>query len=847
MTLSIYPGTPSGETVATVAGIWQVAGVSVIPILANQTKRPAIRWAPYQASSPTLDEVHEWWGNGKPYGLALICGGVSGGLELLELEGRATDGGRLNEIVNRCDELGVGYVWDLLTGADGYSEQSPSGGLHLLYRIVDHEVPGNTKLASMLPNEKGERLCLAETRGTGGYVIVAPTPGICHPSGEPWLLLQGKYGQLPLITWEQRNSLHEAIRLALDERPTSPPGTPLSVPTSPAAPTQPGPTYLPSPVPTAHIDPAQVYADNPPPPPPPANQLSPGDDFEARTSWEDILLPHGWQVEHRGPGQEVHWTRPGKERRDGASATTGRASDRDRLYVFSTSTLFQAEVPYTKFGAYALLNHGGDHSAAASALATRGYGSRPLPVLIDSFQLTAPIEEESYSLDDVGNGMRLARAVAGRYRWVVEEKVWYRWDGEHWRPDIDGGIVREWVRVTEAMLLEASSTGDDGLRKFARACRNMNRITPAINMAKSSGLSYSSSEWNPYRHLLNVHNGVLNLRTGELAPHQSEFLMTNMFNASFDPQADCPNFREFMSKVLPDEGLRNYVQRALGYSLLGDSDQRSLFLIYGPSGTGKSTLMEAMRELYGSYGTTAQAGTFRAPKNDKAPTNDLHELRGKRFVATSETAETSAFDEDLLKRLSGRDRVRSRALYQESVEWVPECTIWVATNNAPRFNSDDNAIWRRTKLIPFNTVFSDSGEIFDYARKVLAQEHDGILNWLLAGLWQYLQDGALGEPDLIQALALEQRQESDSVARFLDDELADGLLVVGEGHSVRATEIFSRYSEWAKRSGERGLGNRRFANRIRSLYPEVNREKVDGHIVWLGIGRTPGTGVTGAI
>jgi putative DNA primase/helicase len=78
--------------VAEVARIWQAAGVSVIPILANQTKRPAIRWSPYIATAPTLDEVHDWWGNGKTWGLALICGGVSGGLEMCEIEGRALDG-----------------------------------------------------------------------------------------------------------------------------------------------------------------------------------------------------------------------------------------------------------------------------------------------------------------------------------------------------------------------------------------------------------------------------------------------------------------------------------------------------------------------------------------------------------------------------------------------------------------------------------------------------------------------------------------------------------------------------------------------------------------------------------
>src|SRR6188474_776227 len=159
--------------VSEVARIWQAAGVSIIPILANQTKRPAIKWSPYQAAIPTLGEVDQWWGNGKPYGLALICGAVSGNLELVEIEGRAMDAESMTEIVNRIDEAGAGYIWDRLNGPDGYSEMSPSGGLHLLYRISDHEVPGNSKIA-----QDENHLCLAETRGRGGYCIVAPTPGI---------------------------------------------------------------------------------------------------------------------------------------------------------------------------------------------------------------------------------------------------------------------------------------------------------------------------------------------------------------------------------------------------------------------------------------------------------------------------------------------------------------------------------------------------------------------------------------------------------------------------------------------------------------------------------------------
>ena len=807
-------------SVADVARIWQAAGISVIPIMANQTKRPAVQWSPYIATAPTLTQVDEWWGNGKPFGLALICGAVSGNLELTEIEGRAMSSDSYVEIVNRMDELGVGHVWDLLYGPDGFTETSPSGGIHFLYRISDHEVPGNTKIAQKAQDEKGQRLCLAETRGHGGYVITAPTPGICHPSGEPWTLREGKYGSLPVLTWQERCLFHEALRLALHEEPVPSSASTVAVLDS-------GRASL-----TA-ISTTAV-----------GSGVSPGDDFENRTDWSEILEPHGWQLEHRGPGIERHWTRPGKDRRDGASATTGHADDRDRLYVFSTSTMFQAETPYTKFAAYTLLNHGGDYSAAASSLARRGFGDRlPATVLDELDPGPLVIDGESYSLDDMGNGQLLADHIRGRYRWVTEEKRWYRWGGDHWIHDADGGIVREWRTVTERLVAMAE---DGKARKHARDSRNLGRTTAAINMAKSFGLSHSAGEFNPPAATVNVTNGLLDLKTLELVPHRPEDLQTRMFGAAYRPTATCSQFESFMEKVIPDQDMRTYVQRALGYTLLGDADQRSLFLIFGPSGTGKSTLMEAMRDVFGDYGTTAQAGTFRAAKNDKAPTNDLHELRGKRFVSTSETAEGANFDEDLLKRLSGRDRVRSRALYQESQEWIPECTTWVATNNPPKFNSDDNAIWRRTKLIPFNTVLTGEDEVFDFARKVLHEERDGILSWLLAGLHGFLEWG-LGEPAEVLELAAEQRNESDSVARSVADDMADGNLLLGAEHAIRCTELFARYMEWCRQSGERGVGNRRFGNRLQSVLPGVVREKREGHLYWVGIGRPAHAMILGSI
>ncbi len=800
-------------TVLDVAQIWQLAGVSAIPIQANGSKRPAVAWAQYMVNVSPMANINSWWGNGQEYGVALICGQVSGGLEMCEIEGRALeDSGALLHIISVMDDGGAGGVWDLLTGPNGYAEDSPSGGMHLLYRIVDHPVPGNSKIAA---DENG--LVVAETRGEGGYVIVAPTPGHCHKTGEPWRLVNGNYGQLPSITWAERNLLHECLRLALDKTP----------------PVEPRPVVAVS---------ADGMADG-------AisslMEISPGDDFEQRVDWEEILGPHGWRVTMAMTDGERHWVRPGKDGREGMSATTGRANDRDRLYVFSTSTIFEAEVPYTKFGAFALLNYGGNHSLAASSLARKGFGTRRNVVEVNDVGEWQPPSDGlaigDYGEDDSGNAQLLADRIRGRYRYIWQEKEYYRWDTTRWVPDNESRIMKEWLQIAKDMV----AAGRD---KWATKSRSQRSTNAAIAMAKSMDLTFSAMDWAPNRDLLNVRNGVLNPKTLEFMEHDPKFLMVHQFGTSYIPGATCARFERFMADAVPNPVMRSYVQRALGYSMLGDADQRSIFLIYGPSGTGKSTLIDTIRSIFGDYGATATSGVFRARDLPGGPSPDLHALIGCRFVTTSETAESAVFDEDLLKRLSGRDQITSRPLYGKPVEWTPECVLWIATNNPPKFNSDDNAIWRRAKLVPFTTVFQGEAEVPDYARRHLVPEGPGILNWLLEGLRQY-QEGGLDTPDEVIALATEQRNESDSVARFIQDRSIDGLIKVGEGQRVECQYLFDQYQAWARQVGERGggVGNARFTHRLASLIPTLQRKTAPGgRPTWEGVSyQSMGTWRTG--
>jgi P4 family phage/plasmid primase-like protien len=789
---------------------------------------PAVSWLQFKDRLPAPREVEQWWGNGREHGLALIMGRISGHAEMTEIEGRACDSDSLARVQEALRAHDATHIWEHLLGPQGYSEMSPYGGIHLIYRVVGGDVPGNTKVATRPPtpeeldeNPKLKSVVLAETRGEGGYVIVAPSSGLCHPSGEAWMKLAGEYGHLPTITWEQRALLHAALREALHIEPPPPPARLPAIP----APRQPMDTI---------------------------GGVRPGDDFEARTGWEDQLLlgGAGWQVQ-RESGGTTYWTRPGRDPRFQVSATTGHDSGRDRLYVFSTSTEFPNEEPITKFRAYSLLHHGGDDSQAASQLARQGFGTRisrdrdiaPLP----EFDPQTVIEGEPFfTSDDFGNADRLWARAKGEYHWVHEEKCYYRWNGKTWGEDHDGGLTRHWRTVTDKMLFDQ----DDEIRKWGSKSRSQRATTAALTTMRSvEGVTKSRSDFDPHRHQVNFLNGVLDLNSGQFGPHRPELLMTRLMGARYDPQAICPNWDRFIEQVLPDPVVRSYVQRAIGATLLGGADQRAIFLIHGPSGTGKSQFTEIMRTIFGDYGVTAAASTFKARVDSSGPSNDLHKLRGRRFVSTSETSEMTRFDEDLLKRISGRDTITSRALYQEHAEWTPECSLWIATNHAPKFNSDDDAMWRRVKLIPFVTRFgTDVREIPDYARVLLAPEVDGILNWILAGLREFREHG-LQEPAAVTEAAKDQRLEGDSVVRFVDERVSDGALKRDDSVAtrMRTSELYMMYLEWCRQCGERPLAQRRFTNRIESNLDGVSRVKSHGVMWYQGLIRMATHGFLGTI
>jgi hypothetical protein len=322
-------------TLINAARVWYDAGFCVIPSHEDGSKRPFGAWKQYQQQRPGWEKLHGWLSCGRYTGIGCIMGKASGNAEMIEIEGPAKEMAlRLNAVIEHAKKYGDDSgVEKLLTDVvQGFLEVSAGGGLHTIIRISDGTALGNTKLA-----HDGDKV-IAETRGEGGFVIVYPTPARTgHDPDAAYVLEQGSPATVVTVTSDERDMLHQVFQFALDN--------PAPVIEQPAAPVN------------------TLTA--------PRAELTPFDDYRARTTWRDILEPAGWTW-HSTDNQHDYWVRPGKDPRDGHSAST---IEDGPFYLFSSSVEgIPREVGLSKAQVFAHLHHGGDLSAATRALREQGYG-----------------------------------------------------------------------------------------------------------------------------------------------------------------------------------------------------------------------------------------------------------------------------------------------------------------------------------------------------------------------------------------------------------------------------------------------------------------------------------------
>jgi putative DNA primase/helicase len=417
-------------------------------------------------------------------------------------------------------------------------------------------------------------------------------------------------------------------------------------------------------------------------------------------------------------------------------------------------------------------------------------------------------KRESFNLTDLGNAARLIAHHGQDLRYCYPWSTWLVWDGRRWAADESGEIHRRAKETVKAIYQEASAAADDetrkALAKHAMRSESENRIQAMISLAKSEApIMPAELDANP-RHL-NVLNGTIDLRSGELLEHRREDLITKLAPVEYNLEASAPIWAATLERVLPSEEVRTFFKRLCGYAISGDVSEHVLPVLYGTGANGKSTVLNALLEAAGEYGMQAAPDLLIA-KRGGHPT-EVADLFGMRFVASIEVEDGRRLAEALVKSLTGGDKVRARRMRQDFWQFDPTHTAFLCTNHKPEIRGTDNAIWRRIRLIPFTETIPPAEQDKKLPEKLRA-ELPGILAWCVEGCLGWQREG-LKAPEEVRKATGAYRSEMDVIGAFLRDECE-----IGRDYKVTIKDVYARYEEWCEESGERKETKRKFNARL---------------------------------
>ena len=405
-----------------------------------------------------------------------------------------------------------------------------------------------------------------------------------------------------------------------------------------------------------------------------------------------------------------------------------------------------------------------------------------------------------YGLTDTDNAERLVRLYGDRIRYVEEDRSWVVWDGHRWKHDVRRvpEMAKQTIRKAQRDCVNHPDRYPAKAIEKLTAALNGPRLREMVKLAQTDErVAISAVDMDTNIWLLNCANGTVDLRTGELKEADPADLITKTTGVEFDPAAECPQWESFVSWAMQGRSeLVTFMMRAVGMSLTGDTSERVILFCHGGGKNGKSVTLKVIRAILGDgYGQRMQSSTLEAvslKRGGAAHTEDVAALKGARFAYTSEMEDGSRFATALLKDLTGDERIRARQLYRSSFEFQPEFTPWIAANHKPAVAAEDQAIWDRLRLIPFDSRIADDEKDPHLGTKLLT-EAAGILAWAVRGCLDWQREG-LNQPAEVIEATNDYREEMDVFAEFLRAVIG-GELHVGNRTS---TDLRTAYHGWAR-------------------------------------------------
>jgi putative DNA primase/helicase len=444
-------------------------------------------------------------------------------------------------------------------------------------------------------------------------------------------------------------------------------------------------------------------------------------------------------------------------------------------------------------------------------------------------------------LDDIGNARRFVRLHGEDVRYVPKWRSWLLWDGTRWKHEATREAQRWAEDVIRDILAQAQANADDDdlvkrLTKHAASTASQRKRSDLLETVKHQrDIVLTPDQLDAAPWLLNVNNGTLDLRTGRLGPHRREDLLTKLAPVTFDPAATCPLWDRTLARIMNnDTELVAFLQRAIGYSLVGDTQEECFFFCYGTGRNGKTTLLETIHSILGDYAILMDFSSLLLGRFHRE-SRDTPRLAGIRFAMANETPTDARFDEATVKQLTSTDTIHARRLYQEPFTFRPTHTLWLRANDKPTVRDASVAFWRRIRFIPFTVCITPQEQIKDLGAQLL-REASGILAWAVAGCMDWQRDGMAAPKSVLLATA-QYRQEEDVIGEFISARCR-----IRQQEWTATAALYQNYFDWsAETRGPRTtVMSPKAFGRALERRGKLQSRKQQGVRGWSGIGLKDG-------
>jgi putative DNA primase/helicase len=444
----------------------------------------------------------------------------------------------------------------------------------------------------------------------------------------------------------------------------------------------------------------------------------------------------------------------------------------------------------------------------------------------------ADVQEQTPFKRDVANAALFAQMHEGFLLYCADRRVWYAWDGKRFAENDLGEVMRCARATVGRRYEEALAETDDEQRKkrMTWALQSESRLEKMVGYASSETRLEvkrfdETFDLDPY--LLNCANGILDLRTGELQPHNPAARMTLLTRVPYDPEARCPKFTQWLLDTCGGSvSLKDYLIRFIGYCLSGLTNEQAFWMLFGQSKTGKSTFIKILRHLLDEYATTLPEAAVVVTYHGN-PEHALAQLANVRLATLVEIEKGKRYDEPKLKQITGQDWIGASKKYQNFFQFRSKAKLAIAVNQRPIVRETDDAFWNRCKPIPFLVVVPPEKRVKDLDVKLIEEEGPGILNLAASGFRELCAYG-MNEPPEVKAATVEYRNQEDVVLQFIEEECEKA-----PEKKETAAMLFNAFVHWKERNDIRATWTKiAFGKELERL---GYRSKKSGQHFWIGL------------